>query len=184
MVNGYDPALKLPVLFELRPWHELQQVGSIFTPTQSACIALTASLKQKLHEATLPAAFSLDQLVQYHNTYARYTAYFVSFATGYRAVHNPMPTLALFLREYGLLGISDKDDSDFTHARYVCVPDELKQHLGHYQRHLRQLAELIRYRFPELGNRTTDPHHVKVFMLLPEILSVICYPRQTHLKCL
>ena len=151
-IHEVDPALKLPVLFELRPWHELQQVGSIFTPTQSACVALTASLKQKLHEATLPAAFSLDQLVQYHNAYARYTAYFVSFATGYRAVHNPMPTLALFLREYGLLGISDKDDSDFTHARYVCVPDELKQHLGHYQRHLRQLAELIRYRFPELGN--------------------------------
>lgn len=73
------------------------------------------------------------------------------FATGYRAVHNPLPALSLHLKTYGLLAISDKDDADFTHARLVCVSPLLSEQLHYYEDHLRHLAELIRYRLPELA---------------------------------
>ena len=99
--------------------------------------------------------YSYDSVIRYHNRYVLYTAYLLMFATGYRAVHNPLPSLSLHLKTYGLLAISDKDDADFTHARLVCVPPLLSQQLSYYEEHLTSLADFIRYRLPDLA-RTID----------------------------
>ena len=146
-----DPSLQCPTFFEPRPWHQRQHLGSTFTPSQAACIALVSHLRTSLNESAPSGTYPLPQVIQYHNAYAAYTAFLLMFATGYRAVHNPLPSLALHLRTYRLLGISDKDDADFTHARLVCMPELLDRQLRHYNRHLQMLAQMLRCRVPTLA---------------------------------
>lgn len=113
-VRAADPNIEIPLLFEERQWAQPQWVGSTFTPTQSACQELALSLQNVLAEVKPSAICPLNEVIRYHNAYAVYTAFLLMFATGYRAVYNPLPSLALHLRDYKLLAISDKDDSDFT----------------------------------------------------------------------
>ncbi len=148
-----DSKLSIPNFFEPRTWSELRSSGSIFTPTDDTCQKLCASLVGRLKSTNLPRVFPFDAIIEYHNSYVLYTTYLLMFATGYRAVHNPLPSFALHLKAYGLLAISDKDDADFTHARLVCVPEVLSEQLCHYENHLKRLAELVRYRQPELAQK-------------------------------
>ncbi|HHQ4590626.1 TPA: hypothetical protein ACSP19_004089, partial [Aeromonas veronii] len=115
-IHSADSNLLLPKLFESRPWCRQQHLGSTFTPSQEACKRLVSCLRTSLEQSNPSVTYPLAQLIQYHNAYATYTAFLLMFATGYRAVHNPLPSLSLQLRAYHLLGISDKDDADFTHA--------------------------------------------------------------------
>lgn len=146
-----DPDLSLPEFFESRPWENIQSVGSTFTPSNKTCCELTASLVHRIENSAPSRVYSFDEIIRYHNSYVLFTAYLLMFATGYRAVNNPLPSLSLHLKRYRLLAISDKDDEDFTHARLVCVPQVLAEQLCNYEEHLRRLAELIRYRKPELA---------------------------------
>lgn len=150
-INAADPDVKLPQFFEPREWIHNQSVGSIFTPALETCKRLQSTLLSRLERRKPARTYSYDSVIRYHNRYALYTAYLLMFATGYRAVHNPLPSLSLHLKTYGLLAISDKDDADFTHARLVCVPPLLAQQLSYYEDHLASLAELIRYRLPDLA---------------------------------
>lgn len=154
-IKAADPDVTLPVFFEPRAWPHNQTVGSTFTPSLDTCKRLQSSLLSRLEEHKPARTYSYDSLIRYHNRYALYTAYLLMFATGYRAVHNPLPSLSLHLKTYGLLAISDKDDADFTHARLVCVPPLLSQQLSYYEEHLTSLADFIRYRLPDLA-RTID----------------------------
>ena len=150
-VRAADPNIEIPLLFEERQWAQPQWVGSTFTPTQAACQELALSLQNVLAEVKPSAICPLNEVIRYHNAYAVYTAFLLMFATGYRAVYNPLPSLALHLRDYKLLAISDKDDSDFTHARLVCMPELLAQQISHYRGHLSALAELLRCHEPALA---------------------------------
>jgi len=151
-VRSADPDIECPALFEPRQWLQPQQLGSTFTPSQASCCALVTHLRQLLNELAPSVTCPLAEVIDYHNAYAAYTAFLLMFATGYRAVHNPLPSLALHLRAYRLLGISDKDDSDFTHARLVCMPELLERQLSYYTEHLKMLAELLRCREPKLAD--------------------------------
>ena len=146
-----DPKVALPLFFESRAWIHNQSVGSIFTPSNDTCRQLRSALMNRLDKHKPPKNCPYEAVIQYHNSYVLYTAFLLMFATGYRAVHNPLPALSLHLKTYGLLAISDKDDADFTHARLVCVSPLLSEQLHYYEDHLRHLAELIRYRLPELA---------------------------------
>ncbi|WP_417421293.1 hypothetical protein [Halomonas sp.] len=76
---------------------------------------------------------------QTHNHYVAYIAFWMLFATGYRAVND----LVFRWREIdfstGFLTISDKDDEAMSQARVVWLLPELREQLRHYASHLEVL---------------------------------------------
>jgi hypothetical protein len=115
-------------------------VGSVFTPSTVQVCQLVAEIKAPLLNAdVLLVRKKLSALIDYHNQYVTYLAYMVLYASGYRAVYNPLPSLDLVLPRYRALVISDKDDSDFTHTRLVALPDLLARQIEYYRDHLLSL---------------------------------------------
>ncbi|QYK06997.1 hypothetical protein [Shewanella zhangzhouensis] len=145
---------ELPVsLFELKNRQcKENYVGSSFTPSKTSVQQLIQLSVTRLNELTPTYRHRLDEITAYHNAFTAYTVWMLLFGTGYRAAWNPLPTLALFLPSLNLMGISDKDDSDFTHSRIVAVPTVLTAQLNEYRRHLGCLRGLIRILMPGLSN--------------------------------
>ncbi len=140
-------------LFDLRYFSQNDQfIGSSFTPSHMAITKLISSLSLKVHESKPCVHYRVEDIINYHNTFVAYTAWMLLFGTGYRAAWNPLPTFALFIPSLNLMGISDKDDSDFSHTRIVAVPNVLKLQLIEYKRHLGCLRALLRVLKPELCN--------------------------------
>jgi hypothetical protein len=138
-------------LFELRYWQQEEQyLGSTFTPTQATIQQLIIHLSQQTKALSPTPQHRLKNIIAYHNAFVVYTAWMLLFGTGYRAAWNPLPTLALFLPSFNLMGIRDKDDSDFTHARIVAIPSVLTAQLVEYRRHLGCLRGLLRLLMPQL----------------------------------
>jgi len=65
-----------------------------------------------------------------------YTVAMLGFATGYRAVHDPLLQEAEIDRESGFAVISDKDDDSFYNARIIWLPDICLRQFALYQNHL------------------------------------------------
>ncbi len=135
-IRKVDYTFQLPKGFCVyRAAEDEDVVGSVFTPSK-------VQVRQMVNEIKSPLALCapkvllvrkrLSALVDYHNQYVTYLAYMVLYASGYRAVYNPLPSLDLVLPRYRALVISDKDDSDFTHTRLVALPDLFACLLTHY----------------------------------------------------
>ncbi|WP_346796496.1 hypothetical protein R5M92_13550 [Halomonas sp. Bachu 37] len=83
---------------------------------------------------------------QAHNHYVAYIAFWILFATGYRAVND----LVFRWREIdftsGFLVISDKDDEAMSQARVVWLLPELRDQLRQYASHLEMLQARLYHR--------------------------------------
>ncbi|PWI34739.1 hypothetical protein DI392_00180 [Vibrio albus] len=125
-------------------------VGSQFTPTSESVRQFVAELIVPLtNKSPHDASISIKSAIDYHNHYTLYTLYMLLNATGYRAVHNPLPSFSLHLKRFGLLGISDKDASkNLAHSRVVVVPEMLTKQLEFYQRHCEVLGSLLTGLYP------------------------------------
>jgi hypothetical protein len=139
------PEFKLPGFSRSETEYHKEGVGSQFTPTRTAIQSLVKHLKS---ETDVPSAFdasyNLEATVKYHNAYTLYTVYMLLNATGYRAVHNPLPSISLHLLRYNAVCISDKDSyNSFAHSRIIAIPAVLKQQLQHYKEHLNALGNLL-----------------------------------------
>jgi hypothetical protein len=128
----------------------IERTGSRFCVTNETCQKLSSELRSRLLEKQPSSLMPLKEIVDYHNAYVLYTAWLLAFSVGYRAVINPLPTLALHIAPFNLLAISDKDDSDFTHTRVVAVPRILGEQLIYYKNHLLKMGELLRTMCPDL----------------------------------
>jgi hypothetical protein len=138
-------------LFELRHFDQTNPfMGSSFTPTNDAISTLINSLTKRVSASIPSFQHRLLDMIDYHNAFTAYTAWMLLFGTGYRAAWNPLPTFALFLPSLNLMGISDKDDSDFSHSRIVAVPNVLVSQLKEYKRHLGCLRSLLRVLLPKM----------------------------------
>lgn len=138
-------------LFELRHFDQADPfIGSSFTPTNDTISTLINSLTRRVSASIPSFQHKLIDIVDYHNAFTAYTAWMLLLGTGYRAAWNPLPTFALFLPSLNLMGISDKDDSDFSHSRIVAVPNVLASQLKEYKRHLGCLRSLLRVLLPKL----------------------------------
>jgi len=139
-------------------------VGSAFTPKLDA---LSTWLKEKaanlLSSAPFQVSSSLEELVNYHNTYTLYTIIMLKSGTGYRAVYNPLPSLDLALLRYQSICISDKDSKTlFNHTRVVACPDILKSQIMHYQAHIKAFANLIAVNFSHFAQQYfTHSSHIQ-----------------------
>ncbi|MGJ8680569.1 hypothetical protein [Paraglaciecola sp.] len=125
-------------------------VGSKYCITDQVHQGLTKHLVEQLSRHKLSVTKPLSEVIAYHNHFAFYTTWLLAFSVGYRAVINPLPTLALHFSDLGLLTISDKDDSDYTHTRVVACPFVLNKQLEYYRQHLLRLSELLRTLVPGL----------------------------------
>ncbi|GAB2930495.1 hypothetical protein [Rheinheimera gaetbuli] len=129
---------------------EENNIGSRFVPTAEFCRRFIAQLQSCIRASKPPAVMTIDEIVHYHNCYVRYVAWMLGFGTGYRAVHNPLPSLALHISEQYLLTISDKDDDTYTHTRVVAVAPVLNQQLLYLEKHIFRLAHLLSIFEPSL----------------------------------
>ncbi|CAM3948397.1 hypothetical protein [Rheinheimera salexigens] len=151
-ISDYAAEYSLPTLFapELPAKKLNNRVGSPYVPKADYCKQLVAQLKQQL-KASKPKFYKpLNEIINYHNNFIRYTAWMINFATGYRAVHNPLPTLALYIPSLKLLTLSDKDDGSFSHTRIVVVAEVLAEQLKNLVVHLRVLRDLLSLFDPDL----------------------------------
>lgn len=138
-------------LFDLRNFYQAEQfIGSSFTPKKTAVATLIDSLTQRVEASKPSIHHRLIDIIEYHNAFTAYTAWMLLFGTGYRAAWNPLPTFALFMPSLNLMGISDKDDSDFSHSRIVAVPNVLTTQLKEFKRHLSCLRSLLRVLMPKI----------------------------------
>jgi hypothetical protein len=156
-IRKVDYTFQLPKDFCVyRAAEDEDVVGSVFTPSK-------VQVRQMVNEIKSPLALCapkvllvrkrLSALVDYHNQYVTYLAYMVLYATGYRAVYNPLPILALVLPRYSALVISDKDDSDFTHTRLVPLPSVLATQIDNYRNHLSALRAYLAAFNPEIVSK-------------------------------
>ncbi|KEK28122.1 hypothetical protein [Shewanella xiamenensis] len=137
-------------LFELRYWQQDEQyLGSTYTPTQATIKQLIIDLSLQTKASSPKTLHRFEDITHYHNAFVAYTVWMLLFGTGYRAAWNPLPSLALFLPSLNLMGISDKDDCDFTHSRIVAIPSVLTAQLIEYRRHLGCLRGLLRLLMPQ-----------------------------------
>ncbi len=92
---------------------------------------------------TLKFSGSLDYWVELHNDYTLYVAELLGFASGYRAVKNPLAWIDQVDWQTGFCCISDKDDLDYYNARLVWLPEMVRKQLRCYQTHCQHLGERL-----------------------------------------
>ena len=156
-------------------------IGSPFTPTKSSVQTLVKSFLNGFSRASLKKNSSVP-LVHYHML--RYTAFLVLFATGYRAIHEPIPLITEIDEQTGFAVISDKDSEDRFKSRLVWLPPVCAAQLKLFWEHAYQIFPKIMDSDPKAIDiqTKTDRHfsiHAlqflgksgKIFPLSPEILS-------------
>lgn len=122
---------------------------------------------------TLKFTAYLDYWVELHNDYTLYVAEMLGFASGYRAVRNPLDCLHQIDWQTGFCCISDKDDLDFYNARLVWLPKQVRQQLRHYQAHCQCLGERLILINPKLARKllthgeTADSSVPFLFLMKP-----------------
>ena len=94
-----------------------------------------------------------DYWVNLHNDYTLYVAEMLGFATGYRAVRDPLDSLTQIDWVTGFACISDKDDLDYYNARLVWIPHLVLDQLCYYQQHCRLLGERLMLINPQLARK-------------------------------
>jgi len=102
---------------------------------------------------TLKFSGSLDYWVELHNDYALYVFELLGFASGYRAVQNPLACIDQIDWQTGFCCISDKDDLDYYNARLVWLPEIVRQQLRYYQTHCQHLGERLMLINPALAKK-------------------------------
>jgi hypothetical protein len=116
--------------------------GSKINVKPEMIVQLVKHLKHELSAARrLPAGEESYRLV--HNCYVGYIAFWVLFATGYRAVNDLIFRLREIDFDTGFLVISDKDDEMMSQSRVIWLLPELRSQIKCYLEHLSVLHTLL-----------------------------------------
>lgn len=92
-----------------------------------------------------------QDLMRFHNTYTLYTAVFIAYSTGYRAVNRPYITEEMYDEPSGFAVIRDKDSKDFYHSHLAWLPPTCRRQLALYRTHIEQI-KLLSPPFPSSQN--------------------------------
>lgn len=133
-------SIELQALLEFPKIKTNRFVGSAFVPKLSFLKALVVQLQQNLISAPIK---SMQDVFNYHQTYTIYTMFFLSYATGYRGVHEILPSWRLISDDQKWLAISDKDDQDSTHTRITFLAQPIRKHLALYLDHINRLLSKV-----------------------------------------
>ena len=118
-----------------------EYVGSRYVPRRESVRRLIAQLKEKLTSAKSMVRKGQPEHERLHNVMTIYTVFLLGFATGYRAVHDPLLHSAEIDWQTGFAVISDKDNAEFHHARIVWLPQICLDQLTRYRTHLSILRD-------------------------------------------
>lgn len=117
------------------PWERL---GSHGYPEQGEVRKAIAALADQVPRLGKGRP-TVSQLVEIHNQLVAYTVTMVQWATGARAVQDPID-IALTDLEDGLIALSDKDGDRYAETRIAWLPDVARKQLQAYAIHRGQLA--------------------------------------------
>lgn len=123
-------------------------IGSDLAVTDAFVQAQCEHYKHKIQYAKT-AFFAAERTLHLHNALVAYIVSWLGFASGYRAVTDPLSNSCQLDRQTGILVISDKDDEFFSHSRLVYLPQRLVEQFDLYVKHLEQLA-LRLFAYPKL----------------------------------
>ena len=138
-------------------------VGSHFFPQKKCIQNLISTLKKQIKQAPDPS--DLNQVMTYHNCFSLYSNLMLGYATGYRAVKDPVLAEDDIDPETGLAVISDKDGPELYNARLVWIPDSVQKQLAHYQTHYSRLLPILQHLDQEAYNFNSLQNIPKLFLL-------------------
>lgn len=139
----YTISINNPELTSLNQWSGLKEshyIGSALVPRKNIVKKIAKDLLRQLEKHPTQ---SLADTVRYHQIFTIYTMVFLSYATGYRGVHDLLPNWRLINEDYIWLAISDKDDQDASHTRLTFLAPLIREQLQHYLSHLKALLAKI-----------------------------------------
>lgn len=116
-----------------------ERVGSAGVPRTEAVQVAVAALKTSIPRLGRGRPKATD-LVAFHNAYTAYTATMALWATGIRAIRDPIE-LELTDVQAGFLTVSDKDGDEYADARVLWIAPVLREQLRHYGRHRQRLLD-------------------------------------------
>jgi hypothetical protein len=136
-------------------------IGSRKVPTRTTVRRVVAHVRGRLKQAASTRGIApWEHLRTYHNAYTLYTIHFHLWATGARAVRDPLPDLRFVDPSIGLVLLCDKSAADYYGTRLVWVGADYLKHLVYYRTHLEAVAERTLIHRPELhaAHRRTMDH--------------------------
>lgn len=131
-------------------------VGSRLCPETETISALVSDLKRPL-DSTDTLRESRAAIIDYHNRYTLYTFLLMQFATGYRAVIDPILRLTDIDPITQTAIVRDKELPRDSNARLIPVVDVLQEQLVRYERH----REVIQPLALELSDSEPNRHKVQ-----------------------
>lgn len=118
---------------------ETVRLGSKFVPRPEEVQRLAARLRQSLYQAR--ARQGQSRVAEIHRAITLYTIAAVGFATGMRAVRNPIPSLTVADRTTGFVVIDDKGGKGGSKSRLSWLAPAALEQIARYELHLRALEE-------------------------------------------
>lgn len=118
-------------------------VGSMYVPLRTTVITMIEDLHARLEDARGKTKMMKEGVLKLHNVLTVYTVMMLGFATGYRAVRDPLLQEAEIDRATGFAAISDKDDDSFRHSRIVWLPEMCIRQIDLFREHTDQLQKLL-----------------------------------------
>jgi hypothetical protein len=119
-------------------------VGSKYVPKEKTVKDLVTGMVERLEFARQKVRLGVaDAPLRLHNDLTVYTIMLIGFATGYRAVADPLLQDAEIDHETGFCVISDKDGEDYYHTRIIWLPTICLDQLDLYRNHLNALQEWL-----------------------------------------
>jgi hypothetical protein len=145
-VLAHTSSEDIPALRQIaacRPSDDQPHVGSRFVPRQQTIVKFIKDTRDRINNAREKIETVKQLPVEFHNDITVYTVMMLGFATGYRAVHDPLLQEAEFDRTTGFAVISDKDGDDFYNSRIVWLPGFCLKQLDYYNEHLALLQKKL-----------------------------------------
>ncbi|APX91771.1 hypothetical protein BWR19_01785 [Halomonas sp. 1513] len=115
------------------------------------------------HDLRSSSRLPLDEETwrEVHNSLVAYIAFWLLFATGFRAVNDLVFRWREIDFDTGFLVISDKDDESMSQARVVWLLPELREQIRYYASHLAVLQSRVFYReslHDQIEEVLSEPH--------------------------
>lgn len=143
--RDWDDELMMEAQSRLPEATETRTLGSKFVPKPEEVQRLASRLRQSLAQARdAPGRFSV---AEFHRAITLYTIALVGFATGLRAVLDPIPTSTVVDRTTGFAVIDDKGGKGGSRARLSWLAPAALEQIDRYERHLQALEMQL----PEAG---------------------------------
>ena len=112
-----------------------------------------------LLKAQMSSAVEKRDWLTYHRWYAAYSLLVFTVGSGYRGVHDVLPSIRLLSPGSEFVAISDKDDSDLYHTRLVYLAPTVQDQLKNYSAHVFWFSRWMISHSPEIYSRMITMLH-------------------------